>query len=394
MTSDENQPAAEDLESAQPNAVSPSSKSQQKTSTSGPRVASGSRSDKAARLLLVLLILMLGAVAVGSYRWLWPQWQTLQSALEKSQQDLELLKVQQATAATQFASGAAALDEALAQSQAQVSQWLELAGEDQQALVETNRFLAGRFERFDERLNRLAGVDRQQWLVRESQFLVRLAAQRLLISRDVAVAADLLVEADDLLREADMPRLEKARMAIAADRAALYAVPDIDGVGIYARLQALIDLSDQLGRQDMSDSSTISSADASVSQSPLQSGLSAALQKLSEFLVIKHSDEALQVSSSPSERALLVQTYRLLLTQAQMALLSADADLFRETLLRSELIASQLVFHPSTQQSPVVDEIVAIRSTDIAPALPDLLASREALAAALRDIEHGDRSTP
>ncbi len=392
MTSDENKQAAEDLALAQPNAASPSPKGQLKTNAREERAASASRSDKVARLLLVLLILMLGAVGMGSYRWLWPQWQTLQSGLEKSQQDLELLKSQQATAATEVASRATALDEALAQSQTQISHWLEIAAEDQRSLMDTNRFLEGRFERFEDRLNRLAGVDRQHWLVRESDFLVRLAAQRLLVSRDVAVAAALLVEADDLLREADMPGLEKARMAIAADRAALYAVPDVDSVGIYARLQALIDQSDQFDRHDSGAPTAEQSNDTAVSQFPLQSGLSAALQKLSDFLVIKHDEEALLTLSSPSERALLVQTYGLLLTQAQMALLSADSDLFRETLSRSESIASRLLRSRSATSNPVIDEIVAIRSVDVAPVLPDLLASREALALAMRDIEQSDRS--
>ena len=101
--------------------------------------------------------------------------------------------------------------------------------------AEAARQVSDRMGRVESQMNRLA-VDRRAWLGQEAVFLTRLAAQRLLVVRDVEAASSLLQQADDLLRETGEPRFESARLALARDRAALAAVPRVDQVGLYARL--------------------------------------------------------------------------------------------------------------------------------------------------------------
>ena len=85
--------------------------------------------------------------------------------------------------------------------------------------------------RLEGQVDRLLEVDRRAWLGQEAIFLIRLAAQRLLIALDVAAAINLLTQADALLRDTGEPTLEGVSADIARDRDALAALPKVDQVG-------------------------------------------------------------------------------------------------------------------------------------------------------------------
>ena len=94
-------------------------------------------------------------------------------------------------------------------------------------------------------LARFSANDRDSWLLAETEYLLRLANQRLIMAGDVAAAQSLLSSADNILREMDDVGLHPVRAAVAADVAAVRAVPTVDIEGIYLRLSAL---SEQAGR--------------------------------------------------------------------------------------------------------------------------------------------------
>jgi uroporphyrin-3 C-methyltransferase len=95
-------------------------------------------------------------------------------------------------------------------------------------------------------LARFSGNDRETWLLAETGHLLRLANQRLVMAGDPVAAQALLHGADAVLRDLNDPSLHAVRAAVAADVAALRAIPKVDVEGIYLRLAALIEQADKL----------------------------------------------------------------------------------------------------------------------------------------------------
>ena len=249
--------------------------------------------------------------------------------------------------------------------------------------AESARQISDRMGRVESQMDRLLAVDRRAWLGQEAIFLTRLAGQRLLVARDVEAAMSLLTQADDLLRDTGEPRFEASRLALAKDRAALAAVPRIDQVGLYGRLSALINqmnalqVAIEIGPQR---SAGIAEVDDQES-GELASRWQAALAALSDHLVIRRRSEDIAQLMTPEWAALARQNGRMLLEQAQIAMLSANQPLYDRSLDRARNFVSLFSEQDSDRVNSILDEIGALEREAISPDLPDLIESRSLLEA-------------
>jgi uroporphyrin-3 C-methyltransferase len=241
-----------------------------------------------------------------------------------------------------------------------------------------------RFVRLDERLSRLTATDRRAWLVAESAFMVRLAGQRLAAARDVESALALLRTADDLLLEADDPLLDAARRAIAVDVAALRALPVVDIIGIDARINALLEQTGALSL--IKPAPTLQMSDEGSFLERAKAGWEAALAKLSDYLVIRRRSDELASMLTPEWVTLARQNLRMLLEQAQIAMLSANRELYDRSLERAEAFAGLFVENDPERVAAMTAELRALRDMPIARDLPDLVDSRRALSEASRQL--------
>ena len=186
-------------------------------------------------------------------------------------------------------------------------------------------------------LGRFSVSDRNSWLLSETDHLLRLANQRLVMARDPAASLALLQGADDVLQEIDDPTLHTVRAAIAADMAALRAVPKIDVEGLYLRLSALVEQAGQLVIFDMPrQPDRAKPAPAEEWRGRLRQGYEAALARLSEYLLIRRRDVPVQALMDPQWEGLVRQNLRMLLEQAQVALLSGNQALYTASLERAQ----------------------------------------------------------
>jgi uroporphyrin-3 C-methyltransferase len=85
-----------------------------------------------------------------------------------------------------------------------------------------------------------------QWQLAEAEYLLRLANQRLAMEQASESAMALLKAADIIIRDSEQVGTYGIRSAIAADLAALTAVPSVDVQGVYAKLAALSGLASKL----------------------------------------------------------------------------------------------------------------------------------------------------
>ena len=189
----------------------------------------------------------------------------------------------------------------------------------------------------------------------------------------------LLGQADELLRDTGEPRFESARLAIARDRAALAAVPSVDQVGLYVRLSAIIDQVDQLqlefGKHETKNTPGTVPERAWWDQ---VAGWRAALAALSNHLIIRRRSDEIAQLRTPS-KALARQNARMLLEQAQIAMLSANQELFEQSLGRATEFVTLFVEQDLERVTSLVESIESLRGEDIAPALPNLTDTRSLL---------------
>jgi uroporphyrin-3 C-methyltransferase len=237
----------------------------------------------------------------------------------------------------------------------------------------------------DERIASFSANDHQNWLRAEAQYLLRLANQRVIMARDVDSALALLSSADDILRQLDDPSLYEVRAAVAAEQAALRAVPRVDVEGIYLRLSALIEQAGQLVIFEMPEVEAQPEGEpADDWQTRLERGYEEAARKLSDYVVIRRRDVPMQALMDPQWEGLVRQNLRMLLEQAQVALLSGNQTLYEESLERAQHWVAQFFESDASAAQAMSREITQLSGQTISTRMPDITRSMNALDQAIR----------
>lgn len=233
--------------------------------------------------------------------------------------------------------------------------------------------LESSLESQSEEIARFGTTDRNDWLLAEAEYLLRLANQRLIMSGDIAAATALLKSADSILRELEDVSFYQARAAVATDLVALRAVPKVDVEGLYLRLAALIGEVERLKVFELPDrQSSIETTPAESWTERFAQGYRAALQKLSNYIVIDRKDVPYEALMDPQWEGLVRQNMRMLLEQAQVALLSGNQVLFRESLERAGHWVGQFFEVDETGSQAIARDISALVDTTIAVEAPNV----------------------
>ena len=368
--------------------------------TTQPDAVKGSRGRRWAIGLSLFTLLTLAGLAATGYWFGWPwvqtQWQRFED-LEHQLADVQAEATEPTPDVSALARAAAdqRIEAGLASVQADWQRELSALRARQNAeRAESVRQLSGRMGRVEDQMDRLLAVDRRAWLGQEAVFLTRLAGQRLLVARDVDAALALLEQADALLRDTGEPKFEGVRLAIARDRAALAAVPRVDQVGLYATLSGLIDQVDKL---QLEFEAPAAQAEATASSdagwwAKATSGWHAALAKLSDHLIVRRRSDEIAQLMTPEWAALARQNIRMLIEQAQIAMLSANQPLFERSLQRASGFVALFAEQDPERVSSVVRTLDALQSETIAPELPELTKTRSLLEGEVERL--GNRTAP
>ena len=227
--------------------------------------------------------------------------------------------------------------------------------------------------------------DRDDWLLAEAQYLLRMANQRLIMANDVAAAQALLGSADTILLELDDVRLHEVRAAVASDLAAVRAVPRVDVEGVYLRLAALIEQAGKLVIFQLPQQAVgPEQQPADTWQARVRQGYEAALTKLSNYIIIRRRDVPMQALMDPQWEGLVRQNLRMLLEQAQVSLLSGNETLYRESLERAQHWVGEFFESDEAAARAMAREITQLTDVDVATSLPDISNSVQALDAVMK----------
>lgn len=222
-------------------------------------------------------------------------------------------------------------------------------------------------------LTALSTGDRDSWLLAEAEYLLRLASQRLLLADDVVSARGLLQSADTILRQLEDAALHPVRRAVAADLAALRALPEIDTEGLYLRLSALVDQVAGLVIYALPEpQSDPVAVQADGWQQRLRQGYEEALHTLSQYVTVRRREVPIEALVDPQWEALLRQNLIMLLQQAQVALLSGNQPLYHASLQRARRWLGEYYVAEEEATAAAAEELADLAAQTIGVELPDI----------------------
>ncbi len=318
--------------------------------------------------LLLLLVLAGSCVALAYFGWHWQQQQVqttqqLQDQMAKQAQQLvstqqQLVSIEQGSSETR-------------------QQWQRgVAGLEQ------------RVEQHSRRLRSLSTTTRDDWLLAEAEYLLRLASQRLQMERGTKGALALLQAADQILRELDDDELFSVRDKLQRDIAALKLAPAVDRSGLYLQLSSWADeivalpdvpsIAESVAAQPVPEAiSTLDEVEQSTWQK-LQANFWAAMAQLNNQVRIRHHDQPLEPLLPPDGARYLRQNMRFNLEQAQLAMLREETEIYQQSLSKCEQLLRQY-FSNQERALMIADELAKLKTQSVAIELPHINGSLSAL---------------
>lgn len=260
--------------------------------------------------------------------------------------------------------------------------------------------LAEQLDSSNARILALSSVNRDDWKLQEAQYLLRLADQRLLLEKDSQNALALAISADDVLREVNQADLVSVRKSLAEEISVLKMAGIIDREGIFLRLSALstqidaIPFIEPLGQQPL----VLLEEEINPNETwreKLSRYALGVLNRLSAYVRVRDHGQTINAVLPPEEQRFLQQNLRLMLEQAQVALLRNEKGIYRESLIKAQNWINQY-FSLNAQARAVLDELQSLLNEEIAPeltnftntsaALAEYIEKREKMAAARRGV--------
>lgn len=341
----------------------------------------------------LVLIVVTALAAAGGY-WLWQQLQLRDVQMRELQtlaaeNDSQLAGLQ-SRLQTEVDSQLADTRERAEAREQELRQQIEQLRRDQEQLRQ-------QVDGQQQRLASLSTTSREDWLLAEAEYLLKIANQRVLMERTTENAVALLRSADERLQQASEgsgdAELFAIRKALSRDLASLETIEPVDKEGVYLRLYALAESVDELPRLQVEEFPAGSEAPAAVADGSAEPGWAArfwrGLRDLAGSL-----DRYVRIDDVEAPARPLVDSYatrlaalnvRLLLEQAQLALLQEEPTVYRHSLEKAlELLQNYYVV--SAQNERLQAALAELVELEVAPDLPDISASLTLLRDYLRQL--------
>ena len=182
-----------------------------------------------------------------------------------------------------------------------------------------------------ERLSASESTGPGDWMLAEVAYLLRIANQRLITSRDSKTALAMLRDADSILKELAYPELADARRQLAADITSLQLMGQLDIEGIYFALESMFTEVAELNRFAPENLGQIK-ADVGEDRAELSLLWSGIVEVLSKYVRIDTSAGEPVYLVADGEDAVRRLAIQLQIRQAQLALLAGQQDIYSVSL--------------------------------------------------------------
>lgn len=383
-TASETAPSTDSSEKAESKTTSATASASSGSDGSGIKPPAATKEPKQPASWPGKLALLLSVISLGGVGYLgWLGWEFKQNSSVSQESLVQKVETDMANARANLADRVGSVSETLGALKSQ-------AESDKQNIAQLQQRLTDAIKQ----VNATRETSREDFLLAEAEYLLRLANQRVLMEQTATGALTLLKSTNEILRESDDVALYPVREALAQDIAALEAVPTLDTEGVYLQLAALNTQVNNLRVTPITDKRKLPSMLEEITPESVEKswteGASAAwnkaVDKFEKLVVIQHRDEPVEPLMSPEQTYYLQQNLHLMLEQAQLALLQRKQQAFDASLSKAaDWVATYFDEKDATTQSLLraFDELGTI---DVAPELPDISGSLKALKTHLSDM--------
>lgn len=216
---------------------------------------------------------------------------------------------------------------------------------------------------------------RNDWLMAEAEYLIKLANHRLLLEKDVETAQVALTAAESRLAEVGDPSLLNLRQSLANDIQALANVPRVDQAGISVIITSLINNIRQMPLRTPDPQSRKQQLNEQKHERQISnlSDLPGVIwEDIRSLIVIRQHDKAVEPLLAPEQHFFLVQNLALQLEQARLACLKSQAGIYQERLQKAEEWI-KLFFDPEHNTTiNMLNSLQELQARNIDPGIPDI----------------------
>ncbi|MFH7525622.1 uroporphyrinogen-III C-methyltransferase [Aeromonas enteropelogenes] len=268
----------------------------------------------------------------------------------------------------------AQLKQQLASAISKIDQSSNKDAEQLTALEQTQQRLQGEMQGLQNRVLDLNDKRPNDWMLAESEYLVRMAGRKLWLEHDLVSAITLLGNADERIAALNDPSLMPIRKALAEDIAKLKGMPRIDREGLTLKLAALSDQIELLPLSTISMPEAKAEPDQAVSTNPdeWESNLKKNWVKFTEnFITIRRRDGAVEALLSPQQEIFLRENLKTKLLQAQLAVYREQQALYEDSLDKAQRWLNQYFDTENSATHYMLGEIDKLKGEQIQFDYPD-----------------------
>lgn len=233
-----------------------------------------------------------------------------------------------------------------------------------------------------QQIQRQLGKTRGDWLVADAEYLLSVAGQRLHLMGDIETTREALEAADQRLRESGDAAAFKVRDQIAKELASLQAIPAIDLVGMYSKLQSLSGRVNQLVLFLPYEGKPIAkSSEHDKHSAPPQTSsslLNAALKQIDGYVTVRHTAQPIKAILTVEEAQFIRQQLSLKLEMIKLALVQKNQTLYEASLADAlDWLDKNFTKNQATQQ--FMAELNQLNATKLNAQMPDISQSLKML---------------
>jgi len=265
--------------------------------------------------------------------------------------------------------------------QSQLAEKRESQRSDQMLQVLTNIQL--RLNNQGKRLAELGSTTRSDWLLAEASYLARLANQRLQTERSTKSPLALLQNVDVILKQLDDPELLSVRRAVAADITALQLADEVDSAGLYLELSVLAEAVVKLSvlkpvtETMLEPKQTENTMDE---QPKLQGMVTGFMTSVSQLIRVSQRSQPIEPLLQVHEEAIVRQNLRLMLEQAQSAVMREEQAIYSQSLEKAQRWLAQY-FQLNPSATVIQQRLANLSDMEIVQQLPNISDSLQAIEA-------------
>jgi uroporphyrin-III C-methyltransferase len=214
------------------------------------------------------------------------------------------------------------------------------------------------------------------WMLLKARYYLQLAQINAHWTDNLNSTQVLLTQADELLSNIHDQRLFEVRKALAAEMAELKALPQLDTSGILSKLDAAQNtLLKAPIRQNLTEDTATSDDNDTKTPSAWRDRLKNSVNLLERLVIVRRHDEGIQPLLSAEQEAMLRESIRLNIQEAQLAVLQNNETVYKMALNQAVKSLNRNFTTSASSTKAVISQLEILKAIPIHQPKPNIESS-------------------